>query len=167
MEDLAQSKVEETEVVVKFAGRSAPYLFAFGCFLDALSTFLPWSEFSAQHWFLPYSIPLPLGWQVEFFSESVSFFLINVSVRAAVVLGVAGLFLLDRYKSKSTALSYFVLFVSMGLTFTAVAVFCQLGLPFFIGSYLVVVAGVLKVLTLILENLEIQIVRERTERETV
>jgi len=39
----------------------------------------PWSEVAGQHWFLPFSVLVPLGWCVQFISESFAIFGLSCS----------------------------------------------------------------------------------------
>jgi len=143
--------------IFRFSGR-ALYLFVAGCILDVLSTFFPWSEAAGQHWFLPFSVPLPLGWRVQYISESFAVLAINLTTRLGAILGLAGLILLMYHKDRFS--SSVILLISTGLSFTSAVVFFQLRWPFYIGAYMVLAGGFLKLLSLILENLEVQIVAE-------
>lgn len=64
-----------------------------------MSTF-PWSEFVGQHWFLMFSIPVSLGWCVQFISEIFAVLIINVATKLGAVLGLAGLILLTYYENR-------------------------------------------------------------------
>ncbi|MFP3984595.1 MAG: hypothetical protein ACLFU9_01335 [Candidatus Bathyarchaeia archaeon] len=146
----------------KFAGWM-PYLVAVGCFLDVLSTFFPWSEVGGGHWFLPYSVPLPLGWQVQYVGEGVAVLFINLAVRLGGIVGVVGVAMLTYWKIR--VFSNVVVLVSSGLSFASAAVFSQLGLPFFIGVYMVLAGGSLKLIGLALDYLEVEIIVENEETE--
>jgi len=130
------------------------YLVGVGCFLDVLSTFFPWSEIVGRHWFLPFSIPLPLGWNVYFLEGSVFFLAISVATRLAAVLGLAGLFL---YIYRKRVLSRLLFFISIGLSFVSFVVFSLFGLPLYLGVWIVLVGGFLKLVGLILKNLEVEV----------
>jgi len=99
-------------------------LFVSGCNLDVLSTFFPWSRVTGHHWFLPFSVPMPLGWHVQFISESFAVLVVNLATRLGTVLGLAGLILLMYYKNR--VFSSVILLVSTGLSFASVVVFFQL-----------------------------------------
>jgi len=133
-------------------------LFAAGCILDVLSTFFPWSMVAGQHWFLPFSVPMPLGWRVQFVGESFAVLVINLSIRLGAILGLAGLVLFMYYKNR--IFSSVILLVSTGLSFASVIVFFQLHWSFYIGAYMVLASGFLKLASLILENLEVQVIVE-------
>jgi len=143
--------------IFEFSGR-ALYLFAVGCILDVLSTFFPWSKVAGQHWFLPFSVPMPLGWRVQFIGESFSVLVISLSIRLAAILGLAGLILLMYRKNR--VFSSVILLISTGLSFASVIVFFQLHWSFYIGAYMVLVSDFLKLVSLILENLEVQMIVE-------
>jgi len=153
----SQSSRKLPAKIFEFSGR-ALYLFVAGCILDVLSTFFPWSRTAGQHWFLPYSVPMPLGWHVQFISESFAVLVVNLATRLGAVLGLAGLILLMYYKNR--VFSSVILLVSTGLSFASVIVFFQLGWSFYIGVYMVLAGGFLKLVSLILENLEVQIIVE-------
>ena len=138
--------------------RWAPYLVAIGCFLDVFSTFFPWSQAGGQHWFLPFSVPMPLGWRVQYIGESFAILVINLAVRLGAILGLAGLVLFMYYKNR--IFPSVILLISTGLSFASVIVFFQLHWSFYIGAYMVLASGFLKLASLILENLEVQIVVE-------
>ena len=153
----SKSSEKQPAKIFGFSGR-ALYLFVAGCILDVLSTFFPWSEAAGQHWFLPFSVPLPLGWRVQFISESFAVLVINLATRLGAILGLAGLILLMYYKNR--VFSTVTLLISTGLSFASLVVFFQLRWLFYIGAYMVLAGGFLKLLSLILENLEVQIVAE-------
>lgn len=153
----SQPPEKQPAKIFRFSGR-ALYLFVAGCILDVLSTFFPWSEAAGQHWFLPFSVPLPLGWRVQYISESFAVLAINLATRLGAILGLAGLILLMYHKDRFS--SSVILLISTGLSFASAVVFFQLRWPFYIGAYMVLAGGFLKLLSLILENLEVQIVAE-------
>lgn len=152
----SQSSQKLPAKIFKFSGR-ALYLFAAGCILDVLSTFFPWSV-AGEHWFLPYSVPIPLGWRVRFIGESFAVLVISLSIRLAAILGLAGLILLMYHKNR--IFSSVILLISTGLSFASVIVFFQLHWSFYIGAYMVLASGFLKLVSLILENLEVQMIVE-------
>ena len=160
----SQSSQKLPAKIFEFSGQ-ALYLFAAGCILDVLSTFFPWSRTAGQHWFLPYSVPMPLGWRVQFISESFAVLVVNLATRLGAVLGLAGLILLMYYKNRG--FSSVILLVSTGLSFASVIVFFQLRWPFYIGVYMVLAGGFLKVISLILENLVQLIVEDEDEESEV
>jgi len=143
--------------VFKFSGR-AIYLFAAGCILDVLSTFFPWSETAGGHWFLPFSVPMPLGWRVQFITETLAVLVVSLATRLGAILGLAGLLLLTYYKNRT--FSTIILLMSTGLSFASAAIFFQIGWPFYIGAYMTLAGAFSKLLSLILENLEVQIIAE-------
>jgi len=152
-----QSSKKLPAKIFEFSGR-ALYLFAAGCILDVLSTFFPWSV-SGQYWlFLPFSVPMPLGWRVQFIGESFAVLVISLSIRLAAILGLAGLILLMYHKNR--IFSSVILLISTGLSFASVIVFFQLHWSFYIGAYMVLASGFLKLVSLILENLEVQLIVE-------
>jgi hypothetical protein len=136
----------------------ALYLVAIGCFLDVFSTFFPWSEVGAWHFFLPFSIPLPLTWNVQYLKVSFPILVISVATRVAAILGAAGLFLLGHLKNR--VISGAILIVSVILSFVSVGFFSQIGLSFSYGVYLASGGGILKLMGIVLENLKVQIVVE-------
>lgn len=125
-----------------------------GCFLDLLSTFLPWgTQFNLQL-FLPFSTPLPLGWSGRFLYGDPSVLTISVAVRLAAILGLAALLLYGRYGS---VLPTIVMLVSVGLSTGCFAVFSQLGFSLSSGAYVVLLGGLLKIGGLVLRNLYAEI----------
>jgi len=139
----------------------ALYLVVLGSILDVLSTFFPWSELIfGRTAFLPFSVPLPLGWSVSFLENNFYTLAINVMVRLASILGFAGLLIRRRVGNAS---SNWVESVSIGLSFASLAVFSQLDVPFNYGAYLVLVAGVLKLVGVVGQNVEIEVVSEAAE----
>lgn len=153
----SQSSQKLPAKIFEFSGR-ALYLFAIGCVLDVLSTFFPWSRTAGQHWFLPYSVPMPLGWHVQYIGESSAVLVINLAIRLGAFLGLAGLLLLTY--STNRVFSNAPLLVSTGLSFASVAIFFQLRWSFYLGAYMVLTSGFLKLVSLILENLEVQVIVE-------
>jgi hypothetical protein len=141
--------------VLKFPG-ALLYLVAAGCFMDLFSTFLPWSEHFGSLTFLPYSTPLPLGWNA-YFIESLSTAIISVIVRLAAVTGLVGLLL---HEYRKGVLPKIVIFASTGLSFASVVLFVQLDWSLYWGVYSVLLAGGLKVVGLILENFQFEITLE-------
>jgi len=108
---------------------------------------------------------MPLGWRVQFISESFAVLVVNLATRLGAVLGLAGLILLMYYKNRG--FSSVILLVSTGLSFASVIVFFQLRWPFYIGVYMVLAGGFLKVISLILENLVQLIVEDEDEESEV
>lgn len=153
----SQSSQKLPAKIFEFSGR-ALCLFVAGCILDVLSTFFPWSRVAGQHWFLPFSVPMPLGWRVQFIGESFAVLVISLSIRLAAVLGLAGLILLMYHRNR--VFSSVILLISTGLSFASVIVFFQLHWSFYIGAYMVLASGFLKLVSLILENLEVQMIVE-------
>lgn len=135
-------------------------LVAFGSILDVASTFLPWGWFFGRPAFLPYSFPLFGGEPVVFLANDFYTVAINVMVRLACVLGFAGLLIRGRFKNAS---SNWVQCVSFGLSFASFAFFYQLDLPPDYGAYLILVAGVLKLVGVVGQNVEIEMVSEAPE----
>jgi hypothetical protein len=134
------------------------YLVALGCVLDVFSTFFPWSEIDGQHWFLPFSFPLPLGWQVHFMPERAPLLVVSVATRVAGFLGIAGIILLGRLKRGVFPWAVFI--SSAAMSFVSFGIFSQLDWSLYLGVYLVLFGGFLKVVGLVLENLEVQLVVE-------
>jgi hypothetical protein len=139
--------------VVAFSGW-APYLVVLGSLLDVFSTFFPWGRAFGQDAFLPFSIPLPLGWSVFLLENTFYTMTVNVVVRLASVLGFVGLLVRGRVKNAS---STWVLSVSVGLSFAALVVFSQIELSLNYGFYLVLVGGILKLAGVIGQNVEIEV----------
>jgi len=157
----AESRGRSSTRVLKPPGQIL-YMFAAGCILDVASTFFPWSRTAGSDWFLPFSVPLPLGWNVMFIPEDTAVSFICISVRLAAILGVASLLFLARFKGPA----FFQIFlaISTGLSLTSFLIFSQLNWPLYIGAYIVLVGGIMKLLTIIFQNLEIHVVLEESER---
>lgn len=85
---------------------------------------------------------------------------INVMVRLACVLGFIGLLIRGKIGNAS---SNWVQCVSFGLSFASLAVFFQLGFSPDYGAYLILVAGVLKLVGVVGQNVEIEMVSEAAE----
>jgi len=85
---------------------------------------------------------------------------VNVVVRLASVLGFVGLLVRGRVGNAS---STWVLSVSVGLSFVALAVFSQLEFSFNYGFYLVLAAGVLKLVGVIGQNVEIEVLSKDSD----
>jgi hypothetical protein len=146
--------------VVAFSGW-APYLVVLGSVLDVLSTFFPWSELVfGLPAFLPFSVPLPLGWSVFFLESNFYTVAVNVMVRLASILGFAGLLVRRRVGNAS---SNWVQCVSIGLSFAAIGVFSRLEMDFSYGVYIVLVAGILKLVGVIGQNVEMELVSEGSD----
>ncbi len=110
----------------------------------------PWAVAYGEHWFLPFSVPLPIGWRVLFLEDSFSMLVVNVGVRLAAVLGVLALLL---YAYLKNVLPTLILLVSIILSFVSFLVFSDsVGWAFSYGVYMVVVGGLLKLLGLILKT---------------
>ncbi len=146
--------------LIKFS-ESVLYLFGVGCVLDVLSTFFPWSIAAGYHWFLPFSVPIPLGYQIDYITDSPAVLAVNLTVRLGAILGLVGLLLLALFKNRIVSTPFLI--TSTGLSFASVAVFSQTGWPFYIGVYMVLASGFLKLFTLILVNLEVEIVVEKED----
>jgi len=159
-EDSSAQALSTKGVTLSFSGY-ALYLVALGCFLDVLSTFFPWSETDGQHWFLPFSVSLPLGWHTQFMSESLPLLAISVATRVAAFVGLAGIVLWGRFQ-KGVFPSALLVFSTV-LSFFSFGVFSQLGWSLYFGSYLALSGGLVKVVGIILENLEVQIVAKEEE----
>ena len=139
----------------------ALYLVVLGSVLDVLSTFFPWSELIfGRTAFLPFSIPLPLGWSVFFLESNFYTVAVNVVVRLASVLGFVGLLVRGRVRNAS---STWVLSVSVGLSFAALVVFSQIELSLNYGFYLVLVGGILKLAGVIGQNVEIEVLSKDSD----
>ncbi len=133
-----------------------PYFVAIGCVLDLLSTFLPWSADFGLMWFLPFSIPLPAGWQAHYI-ESLFVVAVSIMIRLAATLGLVALLLNEYLKSKIPKL---LVAVSVVLSFVSVGIFFQIGWSLYFGAFSAVFAGVLKLLGLALENLQLELTLE-------
>ena len=107
--------VRSSGKVLSFS-RLTPYLVAFGCVLDLLSTFFPWTAIFRQQRYLPYSIILPLGERVQFLYADFLVLVVVVVVRAAAIVGFGGLVLYVYHKGVLFSL---VLIVSMVLSFSS------------------------------------------------
>lgn len=139
----------------------ALYLVVLGSVLDVLSTFFPWGELIfGRTAFLPFSIPLPLGWSVFFLESNFYTVAVNVVVRLASILGFAGLLVRGRAGNAS---SNWVQCVSVGLSFAAIGVFSRLEMGFSYGVYMVLVAGILKLVGVIGQNVEMELVSEGSD----
>jgi len=154
-DDSKQEACQEKVRVFKLDER-ALYFFAVGCFLDVFSTFFPWSNASGLDWFLPLSVPFPLNWQLQHIPDSIAILSVNLSVRLAAVLGIAGLFFLVYLKRELFSNVMFV--ISIVMSFTASILFLQLGWSLYLGVYLILVGALLKVGGFVLKNLEVEIV---------
>jgi len=141
---------------ISFAGR-AIYLYSIGCIMDIFSTFLPWSRVASRDMFLPFSFPFPAMWNAYFFPENLKFFTISIIIRVAAVSGLVGMFLLAQYGEKRKRLSYVILTSSLGLTVASAVLFLSMQLPLYVGSYMVILGATIKIISLLLENVEIQI----------
>lgn len=133
----------------------ALYLVALGCVLDVLSTFFPWSEIGGQHWFLPFSFSLPLGWDAQFMPESLPLLGVSMATRVAAFLGLVGIVLFGRVKK--SVFPYAVLIASVAFSFFSLWSFSRLDWPLYFGVYLALSGGLLKVVGIVLENLEVQV----------
>jgi len=157
---VSRSSVEEDsneqEVRVFKLGERVLYFFALGCFLDVFSTFFPWSNASGYDWFLPLSVPFPIGWQVQHIPHSIEVLSINLAIRLAAILGVIGLFFLVYLKKQIFSNMLFI--ISIFLSFTSVVIFLQLNWSLYLGVYVVLVGAFLKAGSFVLKNLEIEIV---------
>jgi hypothetical protein len=142
-----------------------PYLVAVGCVLDVLATFFPWSEeVFSQYWFLPFSYPLPLGWGAQIIEGSLLVLIISVATRVAPLLGLTGLFL---YTYRKSILSTLSLLVSTCLSFACFVVFYLLGWSPYLGAYMILLAGFLKLVGLILRNLEVELSVEDNNQRSI
>jgi hypothetical protein len=127
---------------------------ALGCIFDVLSTFFPWTVSYGKHLFLPFSIPLPFGWDAQFLEDTSFALAINVAIRLAAIVGLGGLVL---HVFRRGILPMLPLFVSIGLSFASIAIFLQLDWSFYLGVHMVLAGGALKIAGLILENFELQV----------
>lgn len=84
--------------------------------------------------------------------------MISVAIRVAGFLGLAGIVLLSRFKK--SIFPWAVTVVSATLSFFSFWFFSQLGWPLYFGVYLALSGGLLKVVGIFLENLEVQMVAE-------
>jgi hypothetical protein len=155
-EDSSEQEDGLAKVRVFKLGEGALYFFALGCFLDVFSTFFPWSNAAGLDWFLPLSVPFPLNWQLQHIPDSIEILSVNLSVRFASVLGIAGLFFLVYLKRRLFSNVMFV--ISIVMSFAAAIFFSQLGWSLYLGVYLVLVGALLKVGGFVLKNLEVEIV---------
>lgn len=152
---------EKTDYKVFALSSWALYLVVLGSVLDVLSTFFPWSELIfGRTAFLPFSVPLPLGWSVFFLESNFYTVAVNVMVRLASILGFAGLLVRGRVGNAS---SNWVQCVSVGLSFAAIGVFSRLEMDFSYGVYIVLVAGILKLVGVIGQNVEMELVSEGSD----
>ena len=133
-----------------------PYFVAIGCVLDLLSTFLPWSEEFGLMWFLPFSIPLPVGWQAHYI-ENPFVTAVGIMIRLAAVLGLVALLAGEYLKSRIPEL---LVTVSVILSFVSVGIFFQLGWSLYLGAFSAAIAGALKLVGLVLENLQLEVTLE-------
>ncbi|MFW6111193.1 MAG: hypothetical protein ACOC6H_04070 [Thermoproteota archaeon] len=129
-----------------------------GCVLDVLSTFFPWSMTAGQHWFIPYSFPLLPVWKTSFISNSLILIIINVVIRTAAILGLLALFFYSRGKNVHGGVT---LLLSAGCSLSCFMLFSRLTWPWYLGVYMVLIAGLLKLPPLLLENLELEITVEK------
>jgi len=152
---------EKTDYKVFALSSWALYLVVLGSVLDVLSTFFPWSELVfGLPAFLPFSVPLPLGWSMFFLESNFYTVAVNVMVRLASILGFAGLLVRRRVGNAS---SNWVQCVSIGLSFAAIGVFSRLAMDFSYGVYIVLVAGILKLVGVIGQNVEMELVSEGSD----
>ncbi len=154
---------EKKPTKVLMLSRWTPYCVAIGCFLDILSTFLPWGTNFGQELFLPFSIPLPLGWNAPNVAEAPFVLFVSVAIRLAAILGFAALLLYEYLKS---ILPTLVLLVSVGLSFTCFIISSQFGWSLSSGAYTALFGGLLKLLGLILRNLHLEIAEEENNEKT-
>jgi hypothetical protein len=131
-----------------------PYLVSVGSLLDVLSTFFPWSRTSGAYWFLPYSIPLPVYRSIEFINEGSAEIFICIAVRLAAVTGV--IVILFHIYHQNLRLN-FTLLLSTVLSMAASVVFSQLGWSLYIGFYMILSSGLLKVFALIFKNVQVEL----------
>lgn len=114
-----------------------------GALFDVVSTFLPWSVAVDAYLYLPWSPLLAGGWVVRALPFTVDFLRVSVVVRVAAVVGWAGVVLYEYVGIR--VIWGGAVFVSGVLSFLAVGLFALTGLCFYLGAYLVLVGGVLKV----------------------
>ncbi|MFW6117500.1 MAG: hypothetical protein ACOC6G_02835 [Thermoproteota archaeon] len=123
-----------------------------------MSTFFPWSITGGQHWFLPFSISLLPVWRVAFLPETLPLLTINVAVRSAAISGLVALYLYHYSDKRVSATG--ILLISTGLSFTSFIIFIQLSWSLYLGAYLVLAAGLLKLISFVLNNIELEIIIE-------
>jgi hypothetical protein len=131
-----------------------PYFVSVGSLLDVFSTFFPWSRASGADWFLPYSIPLPIYRSIEFINEGFAEIFICVAVRFAAVTGV--IVILFHFYHQNLRLN-FTLLLSTALSLAACVVFSQLSWSLYIGFYMILSSGLLKVFALIFKNVQVEL----------
>lgn len=128
-----------------------------GALFDVVSTFLPWSVAVDAYLYLPWSPLLAWGWFARALPLVVGFLRVSVVVRVAAVVGWAGVVLYEYVGRR--VLWVAAVFVSGVLSFLAVGLFALTGLRLYLGAYLVLAGGVLKILGIVVEA----VMRERVE----
>ena len=177
---------------VEFSRRGEPHLVRFtlshawtrglivsGALFNMVSSiFLPWGITpSSIYLYLPWSIVngtsdlLPPSEFFKIMQVRAQLLTISVLSKATVIVGLAGVVLcwyvgrrmLSRMLSR--VLSYSVILASSFISFIAVAIFTLTEISLTWGAYLAVVGGVLMVLGVVVEGLEVEVVVEREVSE--
>ena len=145
------------EVRVPLSPRWTRRLIILGALFDVASTLLPWGFSVHAYVFLPWS---PLWGQASYaLPFTYPFITISIVIRAAAVIGWAGVILYEYFKGR--VVPYGAILVSGALSFVAFLLFAQIPLGLSWGAYLALAGGIFKVSGVLMEKLEVEVVLER------
>jgi uncharacterized membrane protein len=126
---------------------------------------LPWG---VEQLYLPWSLIIGGGTRLQ----GSEFLTVSVLIRAATIAGWTGVILYEYIESR--ILPYVAILTSSILSFTAVAFFATMEIGLSWGAFLGLVGGVLMVLGVVIEKLEVEVVvqleqehEEETEDDSV
>jgi len=126
-----------------------------GALLEAISTFLPWG---VDQLHLPWSLIIGSGTRLP----ASEFLIVSVLIRAAVIVGWGGVILYEYIVSRM--LPYVTILASSILSFLAVGFFARTEIGLSWGAFLGLVGGVLMMLGVVTEKLEVEIAVQFEER---
>jgi len=126
-----------------------------GALLAAISTLLPWG---VEQLYLPWSLIIGGGTRLQ----GSEFLTVSVLIRAATIVGWAGVILYEYIERR--ILPYVTILTSSILSFTAVAFFATTEIGLSWGAFLGLVGGVLMVLGVVIEKLEVEVVVQQEEK---
>jgi len=126
-----------------------------GALLAAISTFLPWG---VEQLYLPWSLIIGSGMGLQ----GSEFLTVSGLIRAATIVGWTGVILYEYIERR--IMPYVTILTSSILSFLAVALFATTEIGLSWGAFVGLAGGVLMVLGVVIEKLEVEVVVQHEEK---
>jgi hypothetical protein len=161
MTTAAGHKISETQSIspkelkgkIVDLSKYTPFLVMAGCILDILATFIPWGEMGTLHWYLPLSVPI--GWPAIFMESSQQIIAVAILIKVALIVTIVSLLF---YQRSNKVLFKLVLLSAVGIAGAAFVIVSAAGMVVYLGYYAVLAAAVLKIISLSLKYVELELV---------